>query len=109
MGVKPAKEGREWLDRQGRQDDGLGTFTHCRHGSLLHSTAHSIYRQWKELAALERPSVNHLLAAAISRRGAAHPARSSMASGGATSTMPETEVAIQQMDRGEAGVLASTY
>jgi hypothetical protein len=27
------------------------------------------YRQWKELAALQRPSVNHLLAAAISRRG----------------------------------------
>src|SRR5215472_17858518 len=63
MGVKPAKEGREWLDRQGRQDDGLGTFSHCRHGSLLHSTAHSIYRQWKELAALERPSVNHLIVA----------------------------------------------
>jgi hypothetical protein len=43
------------------------------------------------------------------RRGAVHPPRSSMASGGATSTMPGAEVAIQQMDRAEAGVLPSTY
>jgi len=81
----------------------LGTVSHRRHGSLLHSTAHSIYRQWKELAALERPSVNHLLAAAISRRAAAHPPRSSLASGGATSTMPGAEVAINRWTVGKPG------